>query len=232
MANEETKESEEEIVDLIVHLRNLSMGWRKISKELEARGIYGWGKDKCRNRYLIHAAPQNVMNAEVVDRGLKTLRKEEEKRMRRTKLAKEKQAIKQRIATLMVEEYMQSVEMREKLFSDEYRLLEFVDKTLGVTVPATWYVFQKYCDKEDLDLADAVSIAAGEQEDFEGLLESDENLRLDMFLAERLRDYLNACKEEEEESEDTIDETPNIIIEVVPTERIGHPQVPIEYDLW
>lgn len=232
MAELESNESEKQIIELIVHLRETTrMGYRKISKELKERGYDNWSKDKIRSRYLLHIASQKVSVDEMVDRELRSLRRKEAEMMRKVKLAEQKLVARKRIANLTVEEVMQNFEKREQLFNDEDKLLEFVEKTLPAIAPMLWYTFKEYCANEGFDLANAVFVAAGKQEDFEKQLETGEKLNLGEYLERQLRLSLDSWQQEaEEESEELIDETPGLIIE--DGEGNLHIQIPVDNDSW
>ncbi|MCK4478819.1 hypothetical protein KAU88_09915 [Candidatus Bathyarchaeota archaeon] len=135
---------------------------------------------------------------------------------RRLQLLRKKEEIRMRIATLAVEEAMTCFEKRKELFSNEKKLLEFVQKVMPIVNPQLWEEFNVYCEEQGYDLANAVATSLGEQKYFEDQLAEGSPSRMDSYLEAQLKESLEVWKEvpsqeEEEYTEDNENDECEII---------------------
>ena len=209
MIDIESTEYEKQIIEIIVNCREkLDMGYRRISKELEARGFKKISKDTVRNKYLIYAAANGKTNTDLSDKEFKVLKKREARQFNKTEIAKQKSQTRLRIANLKVEEVMLDIQKREILFEDDLRLLEFVEKTVAITHPTVWFIFRKLCENEGYDIVNAVWQAAGTQETFEKQT-SEQKITLDEYLANCFQDWIDTWNQTKRNKEQMIEPRSN-----------------------
>jgi hypothetical protein len=197
MSSSNSEEIEKQIIDIIVDCREkLGMGYRKISKELVSRGFEKISKDTVRSKYMVYAAAHKRTNNEASDKEFRVLKKREARQSIKTELAKQKNESRLRIAKLKVEEFMQDINKRGSLFEDDYRLFQFVEKTVAVIHPTIWFLFGKLCENKDYDMINEVWRAVGNQEEFERQ-NSEKTISLDEYIANCLQKRMNVRKQEE-----------------------------------
>jgi hypothetical protein len=144
-----------------------------------------------------------------VDKELGELKNKEEKARKSFELMKRKKEIHRNIVAFAVQRLMEDFDERRRIFTEKNRLLKFARKTLRVTDPAIWCRFSEYCEMKGLDLADALLVALGPQEDFEEQLVGGEKLSLDVFLASRMRRCLNIWENQAKENESPSEQKPS-----------------------
>ena len=201
--------SDRELVDRIIFLHeDMGLGFRRVAKELTSQG-FTMGKDKAYRSYLKHRPHMDDSSED--DEELENLKELEKEAQKRLRLATEKEEIRKRIASLIVEEARTSYEKRREIFTDENALLDFAEKTMSVIDPQLWEDFTEFSEEQGYDLADAVAIALGSQRDFEEQLPEGEQ-RLDHYLSGRIRESLDSLEEEidEEVNSETNEWRPNI----------------------
>lgn len=197
--------NEQELAQEIIRLHDTGLGYRRISQALQARGIQ-MNKDKISQ---IHNKHKNS-NTDSEDEGLRRLKQSETQTRERLRLEQEREEVRKRLVALFAEQETLTFERRRKLFTDEKRLLRFAQKVMPVVDPMLWCEFKEFCEEDQvLDLADALYVALGDQEDFEAL--STQNVegkkRLDAYLCEGIRECVDMWGEdmweEFEEEEET-----------------------------
>jgi len=191
--------SEQELAKKIIHLHDdLGLGFRKTVRKLASEGIH-INKDKAHRLYKKYKAFETTNLIE--DEELKQLKKEEHEAQEQLRLTKSKEETRRNIAALLVEEAMASFDRRWELFTNEEELLKFAEVIMPVAGPLVWIEFTEYCDEQGYDIANAVAIALGEQKYYEEHVKTDEKKSLDLYLAEQLKQALQAWKRKEEQCE-------------------------------
>ena len=202
--------SEQQIAQRIIHLHeNLGLGFRRIAKKLSAEDI-PLSKDRAHRLYRKYRSPLPAEAEEAsTDKELEALKRQERRAARKAKLAKEKFELRKRIADFKVKEAMYSSKTRTELFSDEKKLLKFLEKIMPVVDPSLWIAFKTYCATQGYNLANAAAIAIGEATDYDAHLTTSANQtqKLHSYFQERLRESLETWKQEEETKETSPEQT-------------------------
>lgn len=134
---------------------------------------------------------------------LKELRAAESRALINLERQREKEEIRKRLTFHFVERRTMTFEQRKKLFTEQNRLLRFARKVMPVTAPMLWDEFKDFCEENGYDLADAVAIALGNQQDYETQppFHSDAKKRFDLYLQEAIRACLADWIKDEEKEE-------------------------------
>lgn len=216
--------SEEEIANRIVELRDhYHLSFRKIAQKLSMEG-YRISKDKVWRLYKKTKAPKATCVEE--PKGLRKLKDRQERTRKHLQFLKERNEIRRDIVSLIVQRVMEDFEERQRLFADPNRMCQFARKTVAVTEPMIWRQFIEHCEEHDYNLVDAMSIAAGKQQDFEEQFKSGGQLSLDVYIACGMKDCLedwSADKREDNDKQEQQD--PERIVTIIETDTanvIGH----------
>jgi hypothetical protein len=199
--------TEEEIANRIIDLHdNAHLGFRRIAHKLSNEGIE-ISKDKAWRLYNKYKTlkPSPIE----VDKELGELKNKEKKARKSFELMKHKNEIRRNIVAFAVQRLMEDYDERRRIFTNKDRLLRFARKTLRVTDPATWTKFSEYCERQGIELAKSLSAALGPQEVYEEQMVSDERLSLEVYLASRMRHYLNTRENQAKENDSTSEQKPS-----------------------
>jgi hypothetical protein len=193
---------ERDLAIKIIHMHdNLSLGYRRIAKELGKQG-FKVNKDSVNRLYRKFKETDDKKQEE---NALTLIRKAENRARQRVETKKEKERIRIQLTVLFVEEHTMTFEQREKLFTDLETLLRFAKRIMPVVDPMLWTEFVEYCQESCDDLAYALAFAIGHQRDYERpAMYSGEKQRFDLYLQDRMRAWL-AAGEKQELSENTGD---------------------------
>jgi hypothetical protein len=199
--------SEEEIANRTIDLHdNYHMGFRKIARKLSMEGCK-INKDKAWRLYNKYKPLKPSPIEE--DKELEELKNKEEKAGKGLELLKRKNELRRNIVGFTVQRVMEDFDQRRRIFTEEDRLLKFAKKTLRVTDPAVWIKFSEYCEIQGIDLAKTLLAVLGPQEFFEEQLVGSEKLSLDVYLAARMRNCLDAWEDQAEENDSPSEQEPS-----------------------
>jgi hypothetical protein len=173
------------------------LGFRRIVRKLSVEG-HKIGKDKAWRLYKKHKAfkPSSIEE----DKELGELKDKEEKARKNFELTKQKNELRRSIVAFAVQRLMEDYDQRRRIFTEKDRLLKFARKTLRVTDPAIWTRFSEYCEMHGFELAGTLLAVLGPQELFEEQLVGSEKLGLELYLASRMKCYLNSWENQTEKN--------------------------------
>jgi hypothetical protein len=190
---------DEKLIETIVHLHSTGMGYRKMGKELERRGFPRLGKDTLRRLHL-QSVPKDL-SAQIEDNEVRRLKRLEKEKAEKSRLAKEKLAIRTRIKDLEIEEIALQFGKRKQIFTDENAALRFMRKVMPIIDALLWDQFLAFSRERNYRLSNAVLCAIGQIEDFEEVLRT-AGKEVGKYLAERLRSSMNSWKEDLRKTEE------------------------------
>lgn len=205
--------SEWKLAQEIIHLHDdLGMGFRRVAKELTSQG-WKANKDSANllyNKYKISTSAEFIDNKD-----LKHLKLVEARQRQRFEVQKEIEGVRYNLTVLFVERSTLTFEQRKRLFTDPTRLLRFAGRVMPVIDPMLWDEFKQYCETRGYDITEAISIVMEEQSQYEAQSTHDEQgkQRLDSYLRNNLREYLDAwIADEQEEFENQKGQEPKLPI--------------------
>jgi hypothetical protein len=198
MQNKLVPLTEQELAEKVIYLHDVTgLGFRKVAKALTAQGV-PTNKDGANRLYHKYEKDCNANVEE--DKELKRLSEAEDRAREQLILAREKAEARKRLTALFAESKTMTFELRRKLFTDPEKLLRFAQRTMPVVDPMLWSELKECCEEQGYDLANALSIALGDQRDFEHVSAQAEGKKgLDSYLAEGVRRCLSAWKADKQE---------------------------------